>query len=300
MMMSIDTPPCRLCGRASCGVVYDGPIRSGGAQSGAEEGYRVLGCADCGIVFLHPLPPALDEYYSGEDYWTDHHGPIDLAKLHRRHDPEQVRWFAEVGTRSIRGRRIADFGCGAGIFLDHALGIAAETIGVDASSVFADHLESRGHRFVSGNDRIEPGSIDLAVSFDTLEHVVDPHGFLGSIHRALAPDGVLFIGVPNQHDFLKELVPGYLPFFYHRSHLYYFDQISLARVLGDSGFTVLETRFVHKYDLMNMVVWARDGVGRGRVGSEVFDQRTEDDFRLDVERQGIASHLLIRAKRTER
>jgi len=297
--MSVVKPVCRLCGQPSHDTVYDGPIRSGGADSSTEDGYRVLRCQSCGIVFLHPLPADLDDYYSGEDYWRHHHGSANLAELHRKHDPEQSRWFAEVGTETLRGRRVADFGCGAGIFLDHARAIATETVGVDATTMFADHLESQGHRFAIHGEQLEPGSVDVAVSFDTLEHIVEPDRFLRSIHRALGEGGTLFVGVPNQRDFLKALVPEYLPFFYHRSHLYYFDSETLGNLLTDSDFTPLETRFIHKYDIMNMVGWARDRVGRGRVGGEVFDDRTERDFRIDIERQGIASHILVTAMRSD-
>jgi SAM-dependent methyltransferase len=298
--VSADRVRCRLCGHDSHDVVHDGPIRSGGAESGTEDGYRVLRCTACAIVFLEPLPPGLDDYYADDEYWKNHHGPLDIEDLHRKHDPEQARWFSEVGTATLRGRRVADFGCGAGIFLDHARAIAAETTGIDATPIFAEHLQSNGHRYLSDPDQLEPESVDVAVSFDTLEHVVDPVRFVSAIHRALDRNGLLFVGVPNQRDFLKALVPAYRPFFYHRSHLYYFDEQTLGNLLEMSGFTLLNTRFVHKYDLMNIVIWARDGVGRGKVGGDVFDERTERDFRIDLERQGIASHLLVEARRADR
>jgi hypothetical protein len=42
-------------------------------------------------------------------------------------------------------------------------------------------------------------------------------------------------------------------------------------------------------------MWARDRKGIGTKGSEVFDSETEEDFCADLERQGIASHVLMRA-----
>lgn len=286
---------CRLCGSSKVSLIYDGPIRAGGADSGTVDGYRVLGCADCGVEFLDPFPTDTEAYYQGEQYWVDHHGPVNVAKLQAKHGPEQKRWFAEVGEQTLRGKRLGDFGCGVGIFLDMAKGVAAETVGVDLAEHFKAHLETSGHRFAHGAQELKPSSLDVVVSFDTLEHVPETKNFLKDIYGVLDKGGQAFIGVPNQRDFLKKLVPEYLPFFYHLSHLYYFNEEALRRALTEAGFRDIQASFVHKYDLMNMVVWAQDRKGIGTKGSDLFDAATEDDFRGNLERQGIASHVLIRA-----
>ncbi len=288
---------CRLCGSSKVSKVYEGPIRAGGADSGTVDGYRVLGCAECGVEFLDPFPIGTEAYYQGEQYWVDHHGPVNVAKLQAKHGPEQKRWFAEVGADTLRGKRLGDFGCGVGIFLDMAKGIAVETVGVDLAEHFKAHLEANGHRFAHGAQELKPTSLDLVVSFDTLEHVPNTKTFLKDIYGVLDKGGKLFIGVPNQRDFLKKLIPDYLPFFYHLSHLYYFNQVALVYALTLAGFEDIRVDYVHKYDLMNMIVWARDRKGIGTKGSEMFDDETEEDFRANLERQGIASHVLMSGKK---
>lgn len=286
---------CRLCGRPGTFLVYSGPIRAGGAESGVLEGFSILGCAHCGIQFLDPFPQDTQGYYTGKQYWQDHHGPVDIAKLQTKHGAEQRRWFYEVSAQTLRGQNLVDFGCGAGIFLDMSKGIANETVGVDLALHFQDHLEKSGHRFESDTRQLEDSHFDVAVSFDTLEHVPDPVSFLKEIYRVLKPGGQLFIGVPNQNDLLKRLVPEYLSFFYHLSHLYYFNSQALVLALKDSGFDDIQVAYVHKYDLTNMIVWARDRKGVGTPGSDLFDRYTEESFRSNLERQGIASHLFVRA-----
>ncbi len=295
--MERESVSCPLCAHTGLEPVYDGPIRSGGAESGFEDGYRVLRCGSCGIVFLHPVPETLHKYYEGDGYWIHHHGSVDIQALQRKHDVDQQRWFVEVGVENVRDRRVADFGCGPGFFLDQVRGVAAKTIGVDASGAFEGHILAKGHQFRRFGNGPESGWADVAVSFDTLEHVPDPREFLKIMLWSLASGGRLYIGVPNLRDYLKELIPDYLPFYYHKSHLYYFSAETLSALCRDAGFEVVDVRYVHKYDIMNLVVWARDRVGRGRPGSTLFDARTELDFRLDLERQGIASHLLIVAVR---
>ena len=287
--MSVNT--CRLCGAGELHTVYSGPIRAGGADSGKVNGFSIRGCAACGIEFLDPFPEDTEAYYTGKEYWEDHHGPVNVAKLHAKHGPEQRRWFYEVGGETLRGKRVVDFGCGAGIFLDMAKGLAAETIGVDLAEHFREHLQSHGHRFLRGSDGLADESVDVVVSFDTLEHVPDPVDFLKEIRRVLKPGGQAFLGMPNQDDFLKKFVAEYIPFFYHLSHLYYFSARALQFSFEQVGFANIAIGNVHKYDLTNMLVWACDRKGVGTPGSDVFDAFTEDAWRANLERQGIASHL---------
>jgi hypothetical protein len=90
-------------------------------------------------------------------------------------------------------------------------------------------------------------------------------------------------------------VQDYLPFFYHLSHVYYFSARSLTFALNEAGFQGIRIGNVHKYDLSNMLIWARDRKGAGSPGGDVFDRYTEESFRSNLERQGIASHLFVSA-----
>ena len=42
--------------RKSATVIYDGPIRSGGATSGFESGFKIKREEASGLVFLDPIP----------------------------------------------------------------------------------------------------------------------------------------------------------------------------------------------------------------------------------------------------
>ena len=286
---------CHFCNSEKLKTIYEGPIRSGGADSGFIDGHKVLQCEDCGIGFLDPFPEDIETFYSDQTYWQKRLGNIEIQNLQKKLDHEQLRWLFEIGIEKFRNKSICDYGCGAGLFLDLVKGIASETIGVDQGKLFQNVLEGNGHLYIQNPNHIKEESIDVAVSFDTLEHVPRPDIFLLDIYRRLKPGGLFCVGVPNIKDFLKEIVPAYLPFFYHKSHLFYYTSEALKNVLRHAGFKNPSTKFVHKYDLMNLIIWAREGKGRGKTGSLLFDKQTEDDFRLNLERQGIASHILIEA-----
>lgn len=287
---------CRLCQSEKLTQAYEGAIRSGGANSEFEEGYRVFHCETCGVEFLDPFPPQHEDFYESDAYWHNRLPEKEEARLVSRFADEQTIWFEAIGYAAFAGKRVVDIGCGAGMFLDLVDGVASETVGVDASPIWEKRLAAHGHQYVQQLEQLKGNNLELGVSFDTLEHVPEPIAFLKQVRSVLGSGATFYIGVPNQTDFLKRLVPDYLPFFYHKSHLFYFSAASLTYALEQASFAVQSVRSIHKYDLMNMIIWAHDRRGAGKPGSDVFDAATERSFRLNLERQGIGSHILAVAE----
>lgn len=291
---------CRICeGVEAFTVAYDGPVRSGGRDSGFSDGFRVLRCPTCGVEQLYPFPCDVEGFYSSESYWESHVGLGDLSKYHQRFDREQQRWFSEIGIGELRGKTVADFGCGVGLFLDLLQGVADRAVGIDLGEHLATVLAAKGMEFRNLKSLDDTEWLDVAVSFDTLEHVPFPRDFLEKVWRSLRPGGRLYLGVPNQADFLKQVVPSYVQFFYHCSHLWYFGVQSLAQLAGGLGFEDIAVRSIHKYDLMNVVRWASEAKGSGCSGGGPFDRMTDTLFRTGVERQGVGSHLLLSCRKGE-
>jgi 2-polyprenyl-3-methyl-5-hydroxy-6-metoxy-1,4-benzoquinol methylase len=80
-----------------------------------------------------------------------------------------------------------------------------------------------------------------------LEHLERPEAILRQIHRVLRPDGQLVLTVPSK---AAQPILEFLAFrlgVVNRAeiadHKAYYDRISLARILGESGFKVLEHHY---------------------------------------------------------
>jgi 2-polyprenyl-3-methyl-5-hydroxy-6-metoxy-1,4-benzoquinol methylase len=106
------------------------------------------------------------------------------------------------------GARVLDIACGEGYgsALMASWG-AASVLGVDISH---DAVQKAQRLFDGGSVRFicasaddpdseiaEPGSCDLIVSLETIEHLRHPEVFLRSIKRCLAPGGTVIISCPN-------------------------------------------------------------------------------------------------------
>jgi ubiquinone/menaquinone biosynthesis C-methylase UbiE len=122
---------------------------------------------------------------------------------------EHVYRYA-FASRFVRRKRVLDIACGEGYgaaALQKAG--AAQVIGVDVSESTCSHARNKYSLDVRPGtaERIPlpDNSVDVVVSFETIEHVPNPDRFLDECVRVLVPGGRLVISTPN-----KEIYSGQL------------------------------------------------------------------------------------------
>jgi SAM-dependent methyltransferase len=109
----------------------------------------------------------------------------------------------------VNGKKVLDIACGEG-YGAAALAQAGATsvIGVDVSSEACEHATRRyGIETRLGdaqNIPLKNASVDIIVSFETIEHVSRPEKFLDECVRVLAPRGQIVISTPNRDVYLKD------------------------------------------------------------------------------------------------
>lgn len=131
-----------------------------------------------------------------------------LRETGRRSDAHVHRYAFAVGFVRI-GDVVVDAACGLGYgsHLLASLTPAGRIIGADLSEYAVDYARenfsketSRVEFHLSDACRLsflEDASVDLFVSFETLEHVPDPDALLAEAARVLKPGGRLLVSVPN-------------------------------------------------------------------------------------------------------
>ncbi|MBW2605747.1 MAG: methyltransferase domain-containing protein [Deltaproteobacteria bacterium] len=104
----------------------------------------------------------------------------------------------------VEGKRVLDIACGAGYGSDLLAETAQVVVGGDISHEAITYCKAQYYRkpnlqFGVMDIRKLPfvdNSFDLAVSFETLEHIVEGNQFLREICRVLSKNGVLAISTP--------------------------------------------------------------------------------------------------------
>jgi ubiquinone/menaquinone biosynthesis C-methylase UbiE len=109
----------------------------------------------------------------------------------------------------VRGKRVLDIACGEGYGAAAlAKGGAASAIGIDLSSDVCDHARRKyGLDARPGDAQAIPlpdRSIDVVVSFETIEHVDNPAAFLRECARVLVPEGMFIVSSPNRPVYSSE------------------------------------------------------------------------------------------------
>ncbi|MHB8559070.1 MAG: class I SAM-dependent methyltransferase [Candidatus Acidiferrales bacterium] len=103
----------------------------------------------------------------------------------------------------VKGKRVLDIACGEG-YGGAALkkAGAAHVIGVDIAEDVCLHARNRygldTRLGTAGQIPLGDASVDVVVSFETIEHVPDTPRFLDECVRVLVPGGRLIISTPNK------------------------------------------------------------------------------------------------------
>lgn len=130
-----------------------------------------------------------------------------------RFTPECVReiWYEHYHRYAFArplaaGRRVLDAACGEGYGSALLAQTAASVLGLDIAATAVAHARARygnvpNLRFEEADVTrldLEPASVDLVVSFETLEHVERQEALVDGFARALTDDGLLLISSPDK------------------------------------------------------------------------------------------------------
>lgn len=286
---------CIVCGESEHSVEYLGKIRTGSFGKLSEVDHSVLKCNSCGLVSLNTLSdPA---FYESDEYRMAYNDTSSVDDYQSRHDPFETQKISLIGLHKIRGMDVADFGCGAGAFLDAVSGVAKNTIAVEPAKIFHDHLTKRHELYAYGADMVTSGvKVDIATSFDVVEHVEDCIAYLSQIRAALSDNGTLYLMTPNYNEILTQLLPEkFSPFNFRTAHLYYFTSNTITMALKKAGFNNVKVGYTHKFDLSNLLYWFMEGRPTGVGNIQLFDDEFNAFFIKYLERKGAASHLWVTA-----
>lgn len=101
--------------------------------------------------------------------------------------------------RRTRPTRILDLGCGTGYGTAELASALPGVFAIDRISPDPEARHPAAHfvRADANGIPLRAGCFDLVVSFQVIEHLVDPAPYLDTIARVLAPGGVALISTPN-------------------------------------------------------------------------------------------------------
>ncbi len=154
--------------------------------------------------------------------------------------------FASDFLKQYQPDTIADISCGIGYGIPELKRVAKTIIAIDSSPdslmLASKRIDDFNIRFLQkdlDNDDLIPdvkeGSVDAVISFETIEHLIDPNRAISQFSRILRPGGYLICSVPNVLS--EPRTVACLP--RNRCHKQLFNFGSLRRMIQSHGMQVV-------------------------------------------------------------
>ena len=205
-----------------------------------KQGFHYHRCVGCEHVYVSPRIKA-----------------FRLVPYGPRAGPERLSYRTAGGAKvlcsahlpSPAGARswtsIDRFGFGKGYYCSSRKSYGFEVYGTDTSPSQVESLRplfgDRLHLVTMEDTALPWTGFDAVVISHVLEHLERPDELLGDVFRAMNPDGVLYVAVPDLESVQFQLFGKKWEAISPLAHFQYFHQSSLTHLLTDSLFTDIET-----------------------------------------------------------
>jgi SAM-dependent methyltransferase len=224
---------CSLCGEQRMQPLLEPEGRKGRWR------YHVVRCPTCTFLYRHPgiKPERLGELYAG-------HYDRFLTGRYARKRPRRYEMVMDGFAPLLddgNGRRLLDFGCGAGLFLElaHQRGFAGYGVDLSESSIERARQRPGGEHAYFGAPldvpEIAAGGFDVITLWSVMAHLPRPLDDLRMLRRLLAPGGLILILTVNANSLQLKAKGadwnGFTP-----NHLKFFSPTTLERALTLAGF----------------------------------------------------------------
>ena len=293
-------PSLPWCPDEAVRCLFRGRIRDAKFGSQTAETFEVREIESARLGFLHPFPHI---EYADDTYRTsvnDNASVEQYFKLHAEQQPGYLALFKHLLQPQMV---VADCGCGGGALLDLVkVETRGRSVAIEPFVGYHQSLRQRGHEVHPNTEAAVAGgsaaTVDLALSFHVIEHVIDPVGYLRSIRELVRPGGAAVILTPNWDDILMKLDPERMaPFFYRRVHNYYFTAQALRWVAAKAGWASSEDIYYHEFGMANTLQWLRDGRPAGHTRLAAIDAEADRFWikHLEADQQANNVGVLLRA-----
>lgn len=206
-------------------------------------------CPKCDTLFINPRPTKeiLDNFYiNSKAIALFTHELMDKEKYRKKFIFEHrarlvIDFLNSVGkTKGL----LLEIGCSIGTFLDIIKEKSRFIVeGVDPDDEACRECTKKGikaYKTTLEEFRVSSPRYDVALNFETIEHIFYPYQFLCKMNQLLKKGGYIGFTTPNWHGFDMMVLGKYYKNIHGPCHLNYFNVDSIDILLERSGFKAVK------------------------------------------------------------
>ncbi len=192
-------------------------------------------------------------------------------------------------------RKVLDYGCGTGGFLEQAHGAFLEVAGFDVNESICSLHNALGWKCFSSIADV-PGDVDVITLFHVLEHLPKPWLLLTDLMNRFPMAETFVIEVPNTQEALNSVFKNraYRQNHFSSEHVYYFTSKTLRLIVEFAGLEVLVDSQLQRYTLGNNLGWLINNRGGGQDQWDFFnDEQLNEHYEQALISQGAADSVFM-------
>lgn len=233
-------------------------------------------CRSCGtLVYLKDMPPEKllvrddESDYYGKKYWLEHQrddfGNADIhARARNDLSERNLHWLRTLLKYRLPRAHVLELGCSHGSFVALLRMAGYDASGVEMSPWVVEFGRDTFDVPVAVGPvedlDITPGSLDVIVLMDVLEHLSDPVATMAHCLTLLKPDGLLVLQTPQfkagvGYEMLVERKDRFLEMLIPEEHIYLFSDHSVSTFFAQLGadYIRFEPAIFSHYDMFFVV-----------------------------------------------
>ena len=285
----MENKACYLCDNTELELIHRG--------TRDNPNINVTKCKNCGLVFLSSFNHVSNEFY--EDSGMQNNAKIDFEEWQRKTYIDDKRRY-EFLKNEIIGKKVLDFGCGNGGFLELTTDITNKSSGIELDKQSIEYLNKKNIKTTKDISE-QNDKYDIITMFHVIEHLDNPILFLNNIKRYLEPNGQLIIETPNANDVLlsKFKSEEFANFTYWSLHLILYTTETLIKLLEKAGYEIKWETQIQRYPISNHIGWLSKKQPLGFCENNEFtifnDKKLNKEYERVLRENKMCDTLLISA-----
>ncbi len=209
----------------------------------SQKDFSIWHCNTCTLRFTQDVPAqdAIGAYYASENYISHSDtkkGIINsLYHLVRKRTLGAKRRLVINETGMVKGA-VLDIGCGTGAFLQTMQQADWDITGLEPDAIARNKAAELYNIHPQESEKLfelNAGAYNAITMWHVLEHVHELHAYIKQIGTLLAPNGKLFIAVPNYTSIDATVYKEHWAAYDVPRHLYHFSPQSMEKLLSLHG-----------------------------------------------------------------